>query len=182
MLDEEECLMAASVQSDPARPSTSKTVLNTLLLPLLLVLTGMVLLSLGQRSFLAWEEQYASLGGAEFTFPMGRWFVWVGLVALSGLAFGLAAWFPRTPPFSYRWGRVAFLGILPFAMLVHLAFLLGYAVPHEWSVWGVAYVLERRFSYFAVGPQFVLAALLGVSVASGFAPRERTRHERHNRV
>ena len=173
--------MAVSVQPDPARRSAASTFLNTLLLPLLLVLTGIVLLSLGQRSYLVWEEQYASVPGAKFVFPMGRWFVWVGLVALSGLAFGLAAWFPRTP-FSYRWGRVALVGILPLAMLVHLAFLLGYAVPHEWNVWGVLQVLERRFAYFAVGPQFVVAALLGVSVASGFAPKERSKLGRHDQL
>jgi hypothetical protein len=157
----EERFMAASVESGRARPSTGNTVLNTLL-PLLFVLTGVGLLSLGQRSFGAWEEQYAK----ELTFPMKLWFLWVGLVALSGLAFGLAAWFPRTPV-SYRWGRVALVGILPLTMLVHLAFLFGYAVPHGWNV---PYVLERRSFYFAVGPQFVVAALFGVSVASGFAP------------
>lgn len=169
--------MAASVRSGRARPSTANTVLNTLLLPLLLVLTGLVLLSLGQERFAAWQEQY----GADLTFHMGPWIQWVGLVALSGLAFGLAAWFPRTP-FSYRWGRVALVGILPLAMLVHVAFLFGYAVPHEWSVWGFTYALERRFSYFAVGPQFVVAALLGVSVASGFAPRERSKLGRHDQL
>lgn len=164
--------MAAEVQSDHARSSTPNTALNTALLRLLFVLTGMVLLSLGQRTLLAWQEQYAQ----GLAFPMRRWFVWVGLVAISGLAFGLAAWFPRTP-FSYRWGRVALLGILPLAMLVHFAVLWGYALPHHWNV---PYPLDRQFFYFAIGPQFVLATLLGVSVASVFVPSERSKLERHN--
>jgi hypothetical protein len=161
-LDEEERFMAASVESGRARPSTLNTVLNTLLPLLLLVLTGAGLLSLGQRRFAAWQEQLAT----DFTFHMELWVQWVGLVALSGLAFGLAAWFPRTP-FSYRWGRVALVGILPLAMLVHFVLLWGYALPRDWSL---PDLLERQSFYFAVGPQFVLAALIGVSVASGFAP------------
>lgn len=153
--------MAASVESDRARPSTAHAIVRTLLTPLLLVLTGAALLSLGQGRFAAWREQYA----ADVTFHMDLWVQWVGLVTLAGLAFGLAAWLPRTP-LSYRWGRVALVGILPLALLVHVAFLWGYALPHAWNL---PHLLERQF-FVAVGPQFVLAALFGVSLASGFAP------------
>lgn len=80
----------------------------------------------------------------------------------SGWPFGYLASEP-----DIKWTRAVLLGIVPLLLMAHFAFVFGFALPHRWA--GPALLLQMRF-YFSYGPQFSLAILTGLAVASGFAP------------
>ena len=130
-------------------------------LRLILVVGALALLWLAQRRYEVWQERFSS----DFKSHLDLWLEWVGLAALSGLAFGVAAWLPSG--LSYRLGRVLLLGVLPLLALVHFALFLQY--PED-----LPSFLNRAYFYMNLGPQFALALMLGVAIAAGFAPSERT--------
>jgi hypothetical protein len=102
---------------------------------------------------------------------MGGWAVWVGLAALTGLAFGLAGWMPWGR-MRFRLSRALLLGAVPLVMLADFAFLYGLMLPHHW--YHPSFLLRNPF-WDDFGPQLALAVLLGIAIASGFAPRRERR-------
>jgi hypothetical protein len=130
---------------------------------LILVVAALVSLWFAQHRFEAWQQQYS----ATFSFDFGQWYEWVGLTALSGLAFGLAAWLPEDR-FSYRWTRVFLLGVAPVALLGVISLFFEF-LDRGSKLPGL---LNYEYFYFAIGPQFALAIVLGVAVSSGFEPVE----------
>jgi len=99
---------------------------------------------------------------ANFRMDVWLWLSSVGSSAAAGLLFGLAAWLPFARV-RYLWSRL---------LLAALVFL---PVAHFWLFWG--YLASRGHAvggwlatdwFWGQGPQFVLAALGGVAIASGF--------------
>ena len=127
---------------------------------------GLVSLRFAESRYGAWTREI----GSTFHLQLGDWAPWVGLVALTGFGFGLAAWMPWGR-MRFRLSRALLVGVVPLVLLAHFAFLFGLILPHVWRPG----FLMRSYFWDDVGPLFALAVLLGVAVASAFAPRkERT--------
>jgi len=147
----------------PSEPSSRRKLDLLWVLRLILVVGALALLWLAQHRYEVWQERYSS----EFKPNVELWLEWVGLAVLSGLAFGLAAWLP-SGRLSYRWGRVLLLGVFPLLALVHFALFLQYGQDLP------SFLGDYVWFYMSLGPQFALAVMLGVAIAAGFAPSERT--------
>jgi hypothetical protein len=158
--------MATVTTEEPTPPEPSSLRKQDLLwvLRLILVVAALALLWLAQHRLDTWQMRYSS----DFKSHLDLWLEWVGLAVSSGLAFGLAAWLPEGR-FSYRWTRVLLLGVVPFALLGHVALLFEFLLNRRSELPGL---LNHMYFYFAIGPQFALAIMLGVAVASGLAPKE----------
>jgi phosphoglycerol transferase MdoB-like AlkP superfamily enzyme len=156
--------MGVSSAGEPSRRKAADRIAE-LLVRVVLVVGAMVLLRFAESRYVAWRQE----GTANFHYQLSGWLLWVGLAALAGLAFGLAGWMPWGR-MRFRWTRALLLGVVPLILLTLLRLWFG-GVRLPSSLW-------RAFSWLDTGPQFVLATLLGVAVASGFAPRtERPRSE-----
>jgi hypothetical protein len=100
-----------------------------------------------------------------FRFELGPWIAWTVPAALAGAAFALAAapaWTRR-----YRWGVSLSVGLVPILLLAQTVYFVteGISGGNEPSIsW-----LSRPYWYVDTGPQFVLAALVGVALGLGFA-------------
>lgn len=128
---------------------------------------ALVLAAIGILAVAQDQSRARSLRSAEDrSFHLELWGASLGLVAVGGLVFGLAVWLPSQRT-RYKWTRAVLLGIVPLLLMAHFAFVFGFALPHRWA--GPALLLQMRF-YFSYGPQFSLAILTGLAVASGFAP------------
>lgn len=90
------------------------------------------------------------------------WLSWIGPAVLAGLLFGISAWLPFTR-LRYRPSRLLLAGLC-FLPLAHFWLAWGYLLPHGHEVGG--WLATGWF--WNVGPQFVVAALGGVAIASGF--------------
>ena len=105
---------------------------------------------------------------SNFSFDNSLWLLSVGAAVATGLLFGLAAWLPFT--------RIRYL---PSRLL--LAALALVPVAHFW--WTVlerharptGWLWQAYWFDLSVEVQFVLAALAGVALASGFRTRTRPR-------
>ena len=150
-------------EPSPSEPSSLRRRDLRWVLRLILVVGALALLWLAQRRYEVWQVRFSS----DFKSHVNLWLEWVGLAALSGLAFGLAAWLPGGR-LSYRWGRVLLLGVLPLLALVHFALFLQYNQDLP------SFLRDHVWFYMSLGPQFALAVMLGVAIAAGFAPSERT--------
>jgi hypothetical protein len=93
------------------------------------------------------------------------WLSWIGSSAAAGLLFALAAWLPFARV-RYLWSRLL------------LAALAALPLAHFWLIWG--YLLPRGHDvpgwlgtgwFWGHGTQYVLAALVGVAIASGFVAK-----------
>jgi hypothetical protein len=155
-----------SEEPPPPEPSSGRKPDLRWVLRLILVVGALALLWLAQRRYEVWQLRFSS----EFEFHLELWIEWVGLATLSGVAIGLAARLP-SGRLSYRWGRVLLLGVLPLLALVHFGLFLQYGQD-------IPSFLNRPYFYMSLGPQFALAAMLGVAIAAGFAPSERTEPSR----
>ena len=105
--------------------------------------------------------------GAELRFKTGKWFEWILPAGLAGAAFGLSLWWPRRPG-RYRWGRALGLGLPSALLLLHYWVALAVIGPREVPLLGL---LSRPTPLWEPGPQFALAAFVGIAVASGFSDR-----------
>lgn len=92
--------------------------------------------------------------------------VYLAIVVLAGLAFGLA----MKPPhrWSYRWGIALILGTVPFVLLAVTVWIEGYQYTRGTIP---SFLFHPRF-YLASGPQFALAVMLGLAIAAGFTPAQ----------
>ncbi|HXF71877.1 MAG TPA: hypothetical protein VNO79_04610 [Actinomycetota bacterium] len=126
-----------------------------------LFLAALALLWRAEQRLEAWRVAT----GAELRFKTGKWFEWVLPAALAGAAFGLALRWPRRPG-RYRWGRALGLGLPSALLLLHYWVALALLGPREVPLLGF---LERPTPLWEPGPQFALAAFVGVAVASGFS-------------
>jgi hypothetical protein len=130
-----------------------------------LALLAVVLVWAGERA--AWHMEVKK--AATFKTPWGSWLWWIALLVLAGVSFGLAAMSPDH--FRYRPVRALALGFVPLLMLAYYTIVLGpaalYAAGHLRFL--------ARHDFFFIGPEafavaFALAVLLGIAIASGFAP------------
>lgn len=126
-----------------------------------LALLALWLLSVAEHRYEVFHQDFAAF----FRFDFWLWAAWVGAAALSGLAFGLAAWLPFGR-LRYRWSRLA-LVLVPLLPLIHYW--------AYWNAWftgrsGIEGWLTRPYSVDAIGPIFALAVLVGVALAAGFRP------------
>jgi hypothetical protein len=153
----------ATEEPTPSEPVSRRKPNLRWVLRLILVVGAMALLWLAQHRLDTWQVRYSS----EFKPHVELSLEWVGLAVLSGLAFGLAAWLP-SGRLSYRWGRVLLLGVLPLLAQVHVTLFLQFRQDLP-SFFG-----HYVWFYMNLGPQFALAVMLGVAIAAGFAPSERT--------
>jgi len=147
-----------SPRSHRARRATSG--LATLARALLFV-AALALLWRAEQRLEAWRVAT----GAELRFKTGKWFAWVLPAALAGAAFGLSLWWPRGRG-RYRWGRALGLGIPSALLLLHYWVALALLGPREVPLLGF---LQRPTPLWEPGPQFALAAFVGMAVVSGFA-------------
>lgn len=136
----------------------------------LVVRAALALLAFWTLSFAADRyEAFARDASANFRYDNTLWLSWVGATVAVGLLFGLATWLPFT--------KVRFLPsrlLLAAVVLMPIAQLWwGLIKGHGEGGW-----LGRFYWYDAVQVQFVLAALAGVAIASGFrAKRSRPASE-----
>jgi hypothetical protein len=96
---------------------------------------------------------------ANFRYDASLWLIWAGAMVAAGFLFGLATWLP--------FAKVRFL---PSRLLLAALALLPLA--HFWWVFiqghGSGGWLARGYWFDGAQIQFVLLALAGVAVASGF--------------
>lgn len=148
-----------------ARDPQSGTALVGSVVRLALVVGALALVWRAQHALEEWQRRAA----IEFEFKMGLWFGWVIPAVLAGIVFGLAVWLPRGHS-RYRWGRSILLGLPPLLLLLHFYVIFGVTLPHNVDL---PDLLERTTPFWNAGPQFALAALLGIAVTSGFAESNR---------
>lgn len=127
----------------------------------LLFLAALALLWRAEQRLEAWRVAT----GAELRFKTGKWFAWVLPATLAGTAFGLALWWPRGRG-RYRWGRALGLGLPAALLLLHYWVALAVLGPRELPFLGF---LQRPTPLWEPGPQFALAAFVGMAAAAGFA-------------
>jgi hypothetical protein len=101
-----------------------------------------------------------------FGWDLARSFEYLGLIVLAGLVLGIAAWLPLG--WRYEWGPPLALGAIPFLMLAQSELLL-YRHAHYLNLpsWLDRW-LNRPYFFNDLGPQFVLAIMLGVALSAGF--------------
>lgn len=128
-----------------------------------LVRGALALLALWTLSFAA--DRYRDFGldaSANFRYDTSLWLTWVGAMVAVGFLFGLATWLPS-----------AKIRFLPSRLLLAALALLPLA--HFWWVFirghGSGGWLARGYWFDGAQIQFVLAALAGVAIASGFRAR-----------
>jgi hypothetical protein len=137
-----------------------------------LVRAALVLLAFGALWFA--EDRFHALlvqesaPSSNLSFDNSLWLLSVGAAVATGLLFGLAAWLPFTRirylPSRLMLAAVALVPVAHFWWTV----LERHARPTGW--------LWRAYWFdLSVEVQFVLAALAGVAIASGFRARSRPR-------
>ena len=157
--------MGVSAAGKPNKRRTAGRLVEALVRAVLVV-GGLVPLRFAESRYLAWSRENA----AAFRIQLGGWVLWVGLMALAGLAFGLAGWMPWGR-MRYRWTHALLVGVVPLVMLAHFAIVATHWFSLPRWLWG-----RPPYFWTDVGPQFALAVLLGIAVASGFAShRDRSR-------
>ena len=125
-----------------------------------LVRTALAVLGFWMLSFAA--DRYAAFAltaSRSFQYDNPLWLSWLGATVAAGLLFGLATWLPFTG-----------VRFLPSRLLLVVAALLPIA-QFWWVVvqgHGTGGWLGRAYWFDGVQTQFVLAALAGVAIASGF--------------
>ena len=127
-----------------------------------LALLALWTLYLAQRRYLAVDEGFRP--GLRIILDSSAWLSFIGIQAVCGVFFGLAACLPFTR-MRYAWSRllVAAVALVP---LVHYWFVLAYVLPRTRDIerWWV------RDWFWSPQAQFVLATLVGVAIASGLRP------------
>ena len=125
-----------------------------------LVRSALALLALWTLSFAS--DRYRVFGldaSANFRYDTSLWLTWAGAMVAAGFLFGLATWLP--------FAKVRFL---PSRLLLAALALLPLA--HFWWVFiqghGSGGWLARGYWFDGAQIQFVLLALAGVAIASGF--------------
>jgi hypothetical protein len=110
------------------------------------------------------QGTFAKYAARNFHMDFWLWLSWIGCAAAAGLLFGLAAWLPFTRV-RYLWSRLllAALAALPLA-----DFWLGYNYPRVVHGWLVP---SWSWRFFNPGPEFALAVLVGVAIASGLVAK-----------
>lgn len=131
------------------------------LLRVALLAVSLALLWRAERRLEYWRVKTAS----ELTFKAGAWFGWLVPAALSGAAFGLALWLPGGRA-GFRWGRPLLLGVPCLVLLLHYYLVFGVVAPHRLEAFRF---LDLPTPFWEPGPQFALAAFLGITAVSGFA-------------
>ena len=126
-----------------------------------LVRTGVALLAFWTLSFA--EDRYLAFvrdTSANFRFDDSLWLPWAGATVVAGFLFGSATWLPFVKV-RYLPSRLllAALALLPIAQFWWV-FVQGHGRSGGW--------LARFFWFDGAQVQFVLAALAGVAIASGF--------------
>jgi hypothetical protein len=126
----------------------------------LVVRTALALLAFWMLSVAADRyEAFARDASATFNFDDLLWLSWLGATVAVGLLFGLATWLPFTKvrylPSRLLLAAVALLPIAQFWWVL--------IQGHATGGW-----LARAYWFDGVQTQFVLAALAGVAIASGF--------------
>jgi uncharacterized membrane protein len=100
-----------------------------------------------------------------------EWLGWIVLLCIAGFSFGLACWLPRR--LAYAPLRVLLLGTAPLLMLATYAMLEGPTSLVRFTANHVRVLQEHPFFFDAppgTGLAYLLAFMLGVALASGFAP------------
>jgi hypothetical protein len=125
-----------------------------------LVRTALALLAFWMLSFAV--DRYTAFArdaSMNFRYSNSRWLSWLGVTVAVGLLFGLATWLPFS---KFRF--------VPSRLLLAAAALL--PIAQFWWVLvrghGTGGWLGRAYWFDGVQTQFVLAALAGVAIASGF--------------
>jgi hypothetical protein len=125
-----------------------------------LVRTALALLAFWMLSFAV--DRYTAFArdaSMNFRYSNSHWLSWLGVTVAVGLLFGLAACLP--------FSKIRFL---PSRLLLAAAALL--PIAHFWWVLvqghGTGGLLGRAYWFDGVQTQFVVAALAGVAIASGF--------------
>lgn len=131
-----------------------------------LLLAGLLLLWAAEHAFTAFGVHQRTT----FEWSVTRWLSWVVLAVAAGVAVGFAAWLPARR--RYRWKRVLALAAVPALMMVHMVLKFG-ILPTSFTEHQSIVTADYWYLDPDAGPQFALAALLGVIIASGFAS-ERT--------
>jgi|GEM_PF-5437553 hypothetical protein len=108
-----------------------------------------------------------------FITPVGSWLWWICLLAIAGIAFGLAAMLPEH--LRYHPVRALVLAIVPLLMLTDFTLSLGPSSLVRFGRDHLDFLVKHEFFFngqdsFAVS--FALAVFLGVAIASGFGPGE----------
>jgi hypothetical protein len=124
--------------------------------------------------FLLWAGHHALVNmnmqrARTFVAPWGGWLWSLGLVVLSGAAFGLAAMLPEHA--RYRPTRALLLGAIPVLMLAYMTLDLGppAAFVHQHLRFLVSGFGRGQLFFFEEGDGFsAVPILLGVAVAAGF--------------
>jgi hypothetical protein len=130
-----------------------------------LVRAALALLAFGALSFAANRSRaFQSEFAARFWFDDWLWLSSVSAAIVAGLLFGLATWLP--------FGKIRFLPsrlALAAATLVPVAHFWWLADGHALGGW-----LGTLYWFDDLGIQFVMAALAGVAIASGFRAKDST--------
>ena len=129
-----------------------------------LVRAALALLAFGALSFAAGRSRAYQESAAIFRFDDWLWLSWVAAAIVAGLLFGLATWLP--------FGKIRFLPsrlALAAATLVPVAHFWWLADGHALGGW-----LGTLYWFDDLAIQFVMAALAGVAIASGFRAKDST--------
>jgi hypothetical protein len=129
-----------------------------------LVRAALALLTFGALSFATGRSRAYQESAATFRFDDWVWLSWVTAAIVAGLLFGLATWLPL--------GKIRFLPsrlALAAAALVPVAHYWLLAERHASGGW-----LGKLYWFDDLAIQFVMAALAGVAIASGFRAKDST--------
>ena len=134
-----------------------------------LVRSVLALLALWTLSFAA--DRYRAFGldaSANFRYDTSLWLSWAGAMVAAGFLFGLATWLPfaklRFLPSRLLLAAFALLPLAQFWWVL----IQGHGRSGGW--------LSQAYWFDGAQIQFVLAALAGVAIASGFRAKRPAQH------
>ena len=128
----------------------------------ILALLAFLALYRAQRHFGSFDSVF--LPGPRLALDSGAWLSSMGIQALSGLLFGLAAFMPFTRV-RYAWSRLL-VAAVALAPLAHFWLVFAHLIPRRnFDGWWM------QDWFFNPQAQFVSATFVGVAIASGLQPR-----------
>jgi hypothetical protein len=128
-----------------------------------------VLLATSMAALFGWDRanQYVDVHlSRSFVTPWGGWLWLVGMLIVSGAAFGLAAMLPRRR--SYRPGRAFVLGLVPLLLVAHVTLALG--PGRDYTIEHLPFLDHFLFGFEVEGGRLIAPVLLGLALVAGFEP------------
>jgi len=147
-----------AVPASPSRTGLSEAWWFRLVVRTILALLALWAIYLAERRWVTFANDMAG----HFRYDFWLWLSWVGSAAAAGLLFGLAVWLPFARV-RYLWSRLLFAAL---AALPVADFWFAWNYPRQVHGWLAPTWLIRD-----TGPQFALAVLVGVAIASGFVAK-----------